>query len=122
MAQQYFRLEAPYPAVASTLLLPQPEIGNNQGLNSLVNVIKMMDGSRRSYIQKGENKRSHRWTFTLSSEKAFEFADFVKRYRGATFRVNWRDVTITGKLDLNPLDVGGVGREYYSVTMGLIEV
>lgn len=125
----YFRIEAPYPALASTMLLPNAKIGNSLGLTSQVTVIRMMDGSRRSFIRRGGDKKRHQWNFLLAREKMEEFTDFVERYRGATFRVTWRDNTYIGKVTLNPVEVRGSGRaggwpggEAYDTTLELIEV
>lgn len=111
------------------MLLPSPEQGNNQGLISQVDVVRMMDGSRRTFIKKGGGKRLHRWDFTTSREKMEELADFVKRYRSSTCRVVWRDRSIVGKLTLNPTELQGAGRaggwpgdEAYNVTIELVEI
>jgi hypothetical protein len=124
-----FRIEAPYPAIASTMLLPSPKIGNNKGLISQVSVVKMMDGSRRSFVKSGGGKFRHQWNFVLSRDKMEEFQDFVKRYRGADFRVTWRDRIIAGTVALNPVELRGDGRaggwpggEAYETTLELIEV
>lgn len=128
MAVEYFRLEAPYPALASTILLPSPRIGNNQGLLAQVTVVKMMDGSRRSFIKKADNRKRHRWDFTLSGDKRDEVSDFVKRYRGATLRIVWRGRTVIGKFGINPVEFTCVGRaggwpggEAYQLTLEVIE-
>lgn len=125
----YFLIQAPYPALASTMLLPPPKMGNNMGLNAEVTIIRMMDGSRRSIIQKAGNKRRHRWPFVLSRDKMEEVQDFILRYRGATFRVAWRGQIVIGKVNLNPIEFAGDGRaggwpgdEAYQVTLELIEV
>lgn len=125
----YFKLEAPYPAIASVMLLPSPKIGNNVGLLSGVNVITMMDGSRRSFIQRADNNKRHRWDFTISSDKVEEFVDFIERYRGATFRVTWRNEELIGKVSLSPVEISGAGRaggwpggESYRTTLELVEV
>jgi len=125
----YFRIEAPYPSVASTLILPSAELGNNLGLTSSVTVIKMEDGSRRSFIQRGGDKRRHRWSFILSHDKMEEVQDFVKRYRGATFRVTWRGRSVIGRPILNPVEFAGEGRaggwpggEAYEVTLEIVEI
>ena len=121
MTQQYFRIEAPAPAIASTLLLPQPEEGNLRGINTEVVLHTMMDGSRRTYVKRGGQDKTHRWNFRLSDAKVTEFANMVERYRGETFRCHWRGRVIEGKATLNPLDIGGAGNEYYNVTFELIE-
>lgn len=124
----FFRLEAPYPALASTMLLPNPQIGNNIGLLSQVTVIRMMDGSRKTFVKKGGGKRLHRWDFLISRDKMEEFVDFVERYRGDLFRAIWRDRIIIGKVTVNPVELSGSGRaggwpgdEAYSVTLELTE-
>lgn len=124
----FFRLEAPVPAVASTMLLPSPDVGNNLGLMSQVVVVRMEDGSRRSFIKDGGGKRRHRWTFLLSRDKMEEFVDFIERYRGATFRAIWRSRTIEGKVSINPIEMGGEGRaggwpggEAYETTLEMVE-
>jgi hypothetical protein len=128
MATNYFRIEAPYPALASTVLLPSPEIGNNEGLLAAVRVIKMEDGSRRSFVQNADMKRRYRWTFILSHDKMEEFSDFVERYRGSKFKCTWRERTFIGKVAINPVEFVGEGRAYgwpgdeaYQVTIELVE-
>lgn len=129
MSNKIFRLEAPYPALASTMLLPNPEIGNNQGLESEVVVIRMEDGTRRTFIRRGGDKKRHRFTFDISSDKMDEFGDFIERYRGATFRATWRERVIIGKVALNPVEFLGAGRaggwpggEAYQVILEMVEV
>jgi len=109
-------------------LLPSPDIGNNLGLISQVLVVKMEDGSRRSFVKKGGGKRRHRWAFLLSSDKAEEFTDFVERYRGADFRATWRDRSIIGKIAINPVELSGEGRaggwpggEAYETILEMVE-
>lgn len=124
-----FRLEAPYPALASTILLPSPKITNNLGLTSQVNVVRMMDGSRRSFVKRASGKKLHRFQFVLSREKMEEFVEFVERYRAATYRANWRNEVIIGKATLNPAETVGAGRaggwpggEAYSISFEIVEV
>ena len=125
----YFIVQAPYPALASTMLLPSPQVGNNLGATSEVVIIKMMDGSRRSIVKKAGNNRRYRWTFVLSRDKIEEVQDFVLRYRGSSFRTIWRGNVVIGKLNLNPVEFAGNGRaggwpgnEAYEVTLELIEL
>lgn len=128
MAVTYFRMEAPYPASASTIVLPSPQLGNNEGLLSQVTVIKMMDGTRRSYVKKAEGKKTHRWDFQITRDKMEEASDFVNRYRGARLRIVWGTRTIIGKFAVNPVEFGCIGRaggqpggEKYQMTLEVIE-
>lgn len=123
------RLEAPFPALASTILLPSPDMSNNQGLSAQVNVVRMMDGSSRTTVKAAEGKRLHRYDFLLSRDKMQELVDFVRRYPGKTYRVSWRDEVVVGRLSLNPVEPRGDGRaggwpggEAYSVTLELREI
>ena len=93
------------------------------GLLGEVRVITMMDGSRQTFIKRGGgSKKIHRWDFRIADAKMEEFVDFVERYRGSKFRVNWRGETFVGKITNNPIEPQGVGREYYKVTLELVEV
>lgn len=110
------------------MLLPSPDVGNNLGLMSQVVVVRMEDGSRRSFIKVGGGKRRHRWNFLLSRDKMEEFVDFVERYRGANFRATWRGRSIVGKISINPVEMGGQGRaggwpggEAYDTTLEMVE-
>ena len=125
---KYFRIAAPYPAIATTLLLPQPQPGNSIGLVSSVNVIKMEDGSRRSFIKRGSGKKKHQWAFLMSRDKMEEFINFIRDYRGATYSIVWRDRTIIGKCTLSPVEFRGDGRafgwpggEAYETTLEVVE-
>lgn len=114
------RIEAPYPLLATTLLLPNPREANSVALGSTVEVQRMMDGSVRTYVKRRLGRRKHRWDFLVSVDKAQEVRDFVARYPGAKVRVVWRE-TIFGYLTLNPLEEAGQGGvdERYLVTLEL---
>jgi len=117
----YFRIEAPFPAPSSTVLLPPPEMGNNMGAVSEVRIVRMEDGSRRTFIKRGENNRRYRWSFTLTQEKSEEFQDFVRRYRGKSFHAVWRGRDYVGRLNLNPIELSGTTRDHYTTTFELVE-
>lgn len=129
MSTQYFKIHAPYPAIASTVLLPQPDVGNAEGLTAGVVVLRMDDGSTRSFIKRGSNTKRHQWAFLLSFDKADELMDLLERYRGDTFKVEWRGRTVIGKLNSAPIESNGQGRaggwpgdEARSVSFELVEV
>lgn len=129
MSNDSFRIESPWPGAASTLILPSPVIGNNRGLRSQVRIIRMMDGSKRSFVKRGGDKYTHRWEFTLSRDKMEEVSDYIKHYRAATHRVTWRSKQFIGKLILNPAEFAAIGRaggwpgdEAYNLTLELVEV
>ena len=114
------RLEAPYPSLASVIILPSPDMANNRGLNAQVTVVRMMDGSYRSTVKRASGKFSHRYQLKLSRVKMQELVEFVERYRGATVRAVWRD-TVIGKMTLNPVEPAGLGREYYTMALEITE-
>lgn len=125
----FFRIQGPHPALASTVLLPSPRLGNNLGALSNVRLITMMDGSRRTFIQRGDSGKTHRWDFLITSDKMEELMDFIQRYRAATLQVTWRGEVFIGKGTANPAEALGAGRaggqpggEAYRVTFELVEV
>jgi hypothetical protein len=110
------------------MLLPQPETSNNQGLLADVKIIRMMDGSRRSFIKKGSGLKMHRYDFVSSRDKMEEVIDFVRRYRGKLYRVTWRDRIIYGRVSATPIEFSGNGRaggwpggEAYGFTLEITE-
>lgn len=128
MSNTFFLVEAPYPALASAIILPNPRIGNSLGLQSSVQVIRMEDGSRRSFVKRVGGKKRHQWTFIFSRDKMEEFQDFVRRYRANKTRVTWRGEVFVGYLALNPVEFVGEGSapdwpggEAYQTTLELIE-
>lgn len=123
-----FILSAPYPAEASTILLPNPKTGNNLGLATSVTIIKMEDGSSYAYKRAGGGERTHRWDFIIAHDKMLELTNFFSRYAGVKMRTQWRGRTIIGKVSANPVEAigdrragGWPGNEAYSVTIELRE-
>jgi len=111
-----FRLEAPYPAVASTIILPSPDLANTLAQAGTVNIQRMMDGSVRTFIKRKSSRETHKWDFLCTQAKTDELVGFIKRYPGATYRAVWRD-TVIGKITLNPIETAGQGRNHYNISI-----
>ena len=108
--------------------MPSPVLSNNLGLRSQVQTVRMMSGMTKTYIKRANSKRTHRYVFTVSSEKQEELQDFVRRYRGSQVRAVWRGAAVVGYLTLNPVESIAAGRaggwpggEAYSVTLEIVE-
>ena len=97
-------IEAPYPDIASILVLPEPELGNAMATTSGVQVKRMMDGTLETYINKREQK-SYRFTVVIPKVKAIQVLDFFSLYLGS--KIRYKDVTRTviGYITKNPLEL-----------------
>lgn len=81
-----FTLQAPYPALQTTSLLPNPEFSNTENLIVTVTRKTAMDGTRYTYIKKSE-RRKMQWTFRLSRNKALELRAFIQAYFASKIRI-----------------------------------
>jgi hypothetical protein len=111
-----FRLEAPWPSAASTILLPSPELSNTLANAGIVDTRRMMDGSMRTFIKRKSNRKIHKWDFICTQAKTYELTDFIKRYPSATYRAVWDEVII-GKITLNPIEPAGQGTNHYNISI-----
>jgi hypothetical protein len=115
-----FRLEGPYPLLATTILLPSPRMSNIEAIKSTVAIKRYMDGSIRTYIRRKPGRKRHLFEFLVTVDKAEQLEDFVKRYPGRMVRVVWRDV-IFGHLVLNPVERAGQDGKSYIVNLEIEE-
>lgn len=126
------RIQAPYPAYKSTLVLPSPEMGNTRNLAATVQPIRTMDGTLYTFIKDKRGRRVHRWDFIISASKYEETKAFVDAYMAKVVRItDHEDVVHLGNLTLNPVEFNGDGRaggwpgpiqEAYRVSLQLEEL
>jgi hypothetical protein len=106
-----FRIQGPYPAYKTTLLLPSPEMGNTRNLASTVQTLRTMDGTLYTYIKQKRNRKVHKWEFIASRDKSQEAKAFADAYMGNVIRIiDHEEVTHLGYVTLNPLELQGEGR------------
>ena len=106
-----FVIQAPYPEMKTTLLLPSPRLGNNKGNASTVQTIRAMDGTVYTYIKSKRARQAFNWDFVTSKDKALETKEFVREYADGLVRLeDHRGNLLIGYITINPLDVLGDGR------------
>ncbi len=74
-----FILVAPVPLTETTTVLPNPNFGDQEGATGELNILRTVNGRRRTYVISKE-RRKLRWDFTLSRNKALELFEFYLSY------------------------------------------
>ena len=122
-------IQAPYPLLQSSLVMPSPKIGNQKNLASTVQTMRMMDGSLHTYVKGKRGRKVWQWDMVVTKDKARETIQFVKVYSGGVVRVTDHEgVAHIGYVTINPLELQGDGRasgypsgEVYRLTISLEE-
>lgn len=117
-----FIIQAPYPLMQDTLLLPSPRIGNQKNLSSSVQTMISMNGKMYSYVKSKQGRKLHKWDFIGTKDKGREVIQFVKEYSDELVKVVDHDETsYLGYITINPLEISGIGREAYSWSISFEE-
>jgi len=75
-----FILQAPYPLIQVTSVIPSPEFSDSEGLSVAVTRKLAIDGTRYTYVKRKDSRRKLRWSFRLTRNKALELRAFVTAY------------------------------------------
>ena len=80
-----FTLQAPYPLLQTTTILPDPKWSDSEAAMLSVSRKLAIDGTKYTYVKvKGRRKLS--WPFRLTRNKALELRAFIQCYFAATIR------------------------------------
>jgi len=106
-----FKLEAPYPSVQTTIILPSPQWSDSIALTSSLKTMRAMDGSMYTYINKRNERKILHWTFLMSVDKMWELKAFIYAYFKNQIKIidEQNNVRI-GYLQNNPYEFLGAGR------------
>lgn len=74
-----FTLQAPYPGLQTSTVMPNPEFGDSEHLVVEVNKKRAMDGTMYTYIKR-KGRRQLQWTFGLTRNKGLEVRAFIQSY------------------------------------------
>jgi len=74
-----FMLQAPYPGLQTTTVMPSPEFGDGENLVVVVDKKHAMDGTLYTYVKRGD-RRKLSWTFGLTRNKGLELRAFIMSY------------------------------------------
>jgi len=75
-----FYLQAPYPTMQTTMVLPDPRFSDAMSLTDAVTVKRAMDGTRYTYIKTKGGRRKLKWVFQLTRNKGLELRAFIQSY------------------------------------------
>lgn len=74
-----FTLQAPYPGLQTTTIMPNPALGDSENLVAEVAKKHAMDGTLYTYVKR-KGRRKLQWTFSLSRNKGLELRAFLQAY------------------------------------------
>ena len=120
-----FKIEAPYPGLQTTTILPSPEWGDSIAGPGALQILRSMNGKVQTYKKNKQDRRRLRWSFRLTRNKVLELKAFLKVYHASVVRLTDSDGIIRlGYLQTNPFEysdgvrAGGVpGNEMQRITL-----
>lgn len=105
-----FTLQAPYPRLQTSTLLPNPQFSDGENLQVAVTRKTAMDGTRYTYVKR-KGRRKLKWSFRLSRNKGLELRAFISAYFASQIVVtDHLDRVWTGYLINNPFEFDTVSR------------
>lgn len=100
-----FELAAPYPAIQTITVLPNPELSDSEALTDRIMPQRAVDGTLYTYVKRTNGRRKMLWSFNLSRPKALELRAFILSYFAARLRVTDHNGRVwTGYLTNNPFE------------------
>lgn len=75
-----FKLQAPYPSLQTTSLLPNPQFSDGESHTSEVNRKYATNGKLRTYVKRKNGRKRLTWEFIVTRPKAKELMAFMKVY------------------------------------------
>lgn len=118
-----FLLQAPYPQVAVSSFMPNPQFNDSRGLPIVVKPRYMIDGTRFTYVQTNNDYNLH-FPFLLTRAKAEELKQFVFAFFAKKILIRTHlNETFVGYIMNNPFEEisakvsQGIARELVSVTL-----
>ncbi|NJL72805.1 MAG: hypothetical protein HC888_15215 [Candidatus Competibacteraceae bacterium] len=105
------RLQAPYPNIQSTLLLPEPMFSNVEASQPDVSIKRSMNGTKRTYVKPSSQSRLN-YVLRLSWQEASILKQFVTLYIGKEFLLtDHEDVQWVVSMTRNPLEFTTIARD-----------
>jgi hypothetical protein len=100
-----FTFLAPLPLPETTTVLPNPNFSNSEATTAEVNILRTVNGSRRTYV-KTKQRRRLQWNFTTTRNKALELFEFYRSYHAHEIFVRDQDErTFRGFIVNNPFEI-----------------
>jgi hypothetical protein len=100
-----FTLQAPSPAIQTTMLLPNPLLGDSEGLTAVMETKRSMNGTAYTYVKSKNGRRRMQWTFRTTRNKGLELRAFLYRYFASVIRIeDHNGRTWIGSFTNNPFE------------------
>lgn len=118
-----FTISAPYPYNQTTIVLPNPQLGNSEAHASEVIIKRTMSGRAQTFVRRKNQRKKLQWAFRVTRNKALEVREFFRSYHGSKMNIlDHEGRTWTGYVITNPIDIdiprrghpGGEGYQQYS--------
>ncbi len=124
-----FRIEAPYPSVQTTIILPSPHWGDSATPTASLKTLRTMGGNLFTYISTRNKRKKCNWGFTISRNKGLELKAFYNSYNGSKVRITDHENAVwIGFIQVNPFELTGIeraanypGKEVMDITLDFEE-
>jgi hypothetical protein len=111
-----FTLQAPYPSLQTTTLLPNPQFSDQEGLTAAVTRKTAIDGTRYTYVKRKDNRRKLKWSFRLTRNKGLELRAFIYAYFASQVRITDHNNRVwVGNFTDNPFEFDTTERAWPAI-------
>ena len=88
-----FTLQAPYPGLQTTTVVPNPDFGDGENLAVEVSTKRAMDGTLFTYVKR-KGRRRLQWTFSLTEQRigGTSIPSILLRFQNPGDRSQWTDM------------------------------
>jgi hypothetical protein len=101
-----FQLQAPYPLLQTTTILPDPQFSDQEALNDTIVQKRAIDGTRYVYIKRHGGRRKLRWQFNMTRNKGLELRAFCQSYFASKIRItDHNDQVWLGNFTGDPIEM-----------------
>jgi hypothetical protein len=112
-----FTLQAPYPSLQTTTLLPNPQFSDQEGLTAVVTRKTAIDGTRYTYVKRKDDRRKLKWSFRLTRNKGLELRAFIYAYFASKVRITDHNNRVwVGNFTDNPFEFDTTERAGPAIT------
>ena len=106
-----FRIAAPFPNLVTNIVLPNPQFGDSEATTGELNIIRSVNGKRRTYVKSKGGRRKLNWSFRLTRNKSLELLEFMRSYHGDTIFIEDHNGRLwQGNIVTNPFEMSGASR------------
>lgn len=117
------KMQAPHPALVTTIFLPDPDLGDSEGFTQTMIRKTAIDGTPRTYVRRNDGRKRITIAFRLTRHKALEFRAFLRAYESSVIRMTDHLERIwIGNFITNPQEFEGAvraadvaGEELYNI-------